>query len=74
MIRPQAKKQKEHKTMLEALQKGDEVVAGGGVLGKVVHVGDQFVTIEISSGTEVLVQKPAVQTVLPKGTLKSASS
>jgi preprotein translocase subunit YajC len=74
MIRPQAKKQKEHKTMLEALQKGDEVVAGGGVLGKVLHVGDQFVTIEISSGTEVLVQKPAVQTVLPKGTLKSASS
>jgi preprotein translocase subunit YajC len=74
MIRPQAKKQKEHKTMLEALQKGDEVVAGGGVLGKVIHVGDQFVTIEISSGTEVLVQKPAVQTVLPKGTLKSASS
>ncbi len=74
MIRPQAKKQKEHKTMLGALQKGDEVVAGGGVLGKVIHVGDQFVTIEISSGTEVLVQKPAVQTVLPKGTLKSAST
>ncbi|MBA4739689.1 MAG: preprotein translocase subunit YajC [Burkholderiales bacterium] len=74
MIRPQAKKQKEHKTMLEALQKGDEVVAGGGVLGKVINVGEQFVTIEVSSGIEVLVQKPAVQTVLPKGTLKSAST
>ena len=74
MIRPQAKKQKEHKATLDALQKGDEVVAGGGVLGKITHVGDQFVTIEIASGTEIVVQKPSVQTVLPKGTLKSATN
>ena len=73
MIRPQAKKQKEHKTMVEALQKGDEVVAVGGVLGKVIHVGEQFVTLEISSGTEIVIQKPAVQTVLPKCSLKSAA-
>tara|TARA_B110000305_G_C19384256_1_gene611330 strand:- start:415 stop:747 length:333 start_codon:yes stop_codon:yes gene_type:complete len=74
MIRPQAKKQKEHKAMLGALAKGDEVVAGGGVLGKVTHVGEQFVTLEITSGTEIVIQKPAVQTVLPKGTLKSAAN
>ena len=73
MIRPHAKKQKEHKTMVEALQKGDEVVAVGGVLCKVIHVGEQFVTLEISSGTEIVIQKPAVQTVLPKGSLKSAA-
>ena len=74
MIRPQAKKQKEYKATLDALQKGDEVVAGGGVLGKITHVGDQFVTIEIASGTEIVVQKLSVQTVLPKGTLKSATN
>ncbi|MDA0237463.1 MAG: preprotein translocase subunit YajC [Proteobacteria bacterium] len=74
MIRPQAKKQKEHKRMLDALAEGDEVVAGGGVLGKVTYVGDQFVKLEITSGTEIVIQKPAVQTVLPKGTLKSATN
>ena len=72
MIRPQAKKQKEHKTMLQGLQKGDEVVSAGGVLGTVVSVGDQFVTLEISSGVEIVVQKAAVQTLLPKGSIKSA--
>jgi preprotein translocase subunit YajC len=72
MIRPQAKKQKEHKTMLQGLQKGDEVVSGGGVLGTVVSVGDQFVTLDISSGVEIVVQKAAVQTLLPKGSIKSA--
>ena len=72
MIRPQAKKQKEHKTMLQGLQKGDEVVSAGGVLGTVVSVGDQFVTLDISSGVEVVVQKAAVQTLLPKGSIKSA--
>lgn len=72
MIRPQAKKQKEHKTMLQGLQKGDEVVSAGGVLGTVISVGDQFVTLDISSGVEIVVQKAAVQTLLPKGSIKSA--
>ena len=72
MIRPQAKKQKEHKTMLQGLQKGDEVVSAGGVRGTVVSVEDQFVTLDISSGVEIVVQKAAVQTLLPKGSIKSA--
>jgi len=74
MIRPQAKRAKEHRTMLQALQKGDEVVTGGGVLGKVTHVGEQFVSIEIAPNVEIRVQKPAIQTLLPKGTLKTAAN
>ena len=72
MIRPQAKRAKEHRTMLQALQEGDEVVTGGGVLGKVNHVGEQFVTLEIASNVEIKAQKSTIQTVLPKGTLKAA--
>jgi len=71
MIRPQMKRAKEHRTMLEALQKGDEVITAGGVLGRVSKMGEAYVTIEIAPNTEVSVQKSAVQTVLPKGTLKS---
>jgi len=71
MIRPQMKRQKEHKTMLDALQKGDEVVTSGGVAGKVTKVSDAYVGVEIAPNTEVQVQKSAVQTLLPKGTLKS---
>ena len=71
MIRPQMKKAKEHKALLSALAKGDEVVTQGGIVGKVVKVGDSYVTVEIAEGTEVVVQKPAVGLVLPKGTLKS---
>ncbi|AMP36669.1 preprotein translocase subunit YajC [Ralstonia solanacearum] len=71
MIRPQMKRQKETKTMLEALAKGDEVVTAGGILGKVTKVADQYVTVEVAPNTEVTVQKNAVTTVLPKGTLKS---
>ena len=71
MIRPQMKKAKEHKALLAALSKGDEVVTQGGLVGKVVKVGDSYVTIEIAANTEVVVQKPAVSLVLPKGTLKS---
>ncbi len=74
MIRPQAKRAKEHRSMLAALQKGDEVVAGGGTLGKINHVGEQFVTLEIAPNVEVKVQKPSIQTVLPKGTIKGAGS
>jgi preprotein translocase subunit YajC len=71
MIRPQMKRAKEHRTMLEALQKGDEVITAGGVLGRVSKMGEAYVTVEIAPNTEVSVQKAAVQTVLPKGTLKS---
>ncbi|WP_412481012.1 preprotein translocase subunit YajC [Azonexus sp. IMCC34839] len=71
MIRPQMKKAKEHKALLEALAKGDEVVTQGGIVGKVVKINDAYVTVEIAAGTEVVVQKPAIGLVLPKGTLKS---
>ena len=71
MIRPQMKRQKETKAMLEALAKGDEVVTAGGLLGKVSKVAEQYVTVEIAANTEITVQKSAVTTVLPKGTLKA---
>jgi preprotein translocase subunit YajC len=71
MIRPQMKKAKEHKALIAALAKGDEVVTGGGLVGRIVKVGDNYVTVEIAEGTEVVVQKPAIGLVLPKGTLKS---
>ncbi len=71
MIRPQMKKAKDHKALIAALAKGDEVVTGGGLVGKIVKVGDNYVTVEIAEGTEVVVQKPAIGLVLPKGTLKS---
>jgi preprotein translocase subunit YajC len=71
ILRPQQKRAKEHAALVAALQKGDEVVTIGGVLGKVTKVGDENVTVEIASGVEVQVQKPAVQTVLPKGSIKS---
>ncbi|NMG70132.1 preprotein translocase subunit YajC [Parazoarcus communis] len=71
MIRPQMKRAKEHKAMVGALAKGDEIVTGGGVAGKVTDVGDSFVQVEIAPNTIVAVQKQAVATVLPKGTLKA---
>ena len=71
MIRPQMKRGKEHKTMVDALQKGDEVVTGGGVLGRIIKVGDNYVTVEIAANVEIQVQKPAIQTLLPKGTIKN---
>jgi preprotein translocase subunit YajC len=70
MIRPQMKRAKEHKAMVEALQKGDEVVAAGGVLGRVTKVSDNYVTLEIADKIEIKVQRPAVMLVLPKGTIK----
>jgi preprotein translocase subunit YajC len=69
MIRPQMKRQKEHKAMIEALAKGDEVVTAGGVLGKVSKLGEQFVHIEAGNG-ELMVQRTAIVQVLPKGTIK----
>ena len=71
MIRPQMKKAKEHKALLAGLAKGDEVVTGGGLLGKVTKVADGYITVEIAAGTEVVVQKPSITLVLPKGTMKS---
>jgi preprotein translocase subunit YajC len=71
MIRPQMKRQKEQKTMMEALAKGDEVVTSGGVLGKISKVSDAYITLEVADGTEIVVQKTAVTTLLPKGTIKS---
>ena len=71
MIRPQMKRQKEQQAMMNALAKGDEVVTSGGMLGKVTKVADAYVTLDIANGTEVIVQKKAVVTLLPKGTIKS---
>jgi preprotein translocase subunit YajC len=71
MIRPQMKKSKEHKTMLDGLQKGDEVVAVG-ILGKISKISDNYVSLEIAPNTTIQVQKQAVTTLLPKGTIKDA--
>ena len=68
MIRPQMKRQKETKTMLEALAKGDEVVTAGGVIGKISKLGETFAHIEVANGVELQVQRSAVVQVLPKGT------
>ncbi len=70
MIRPQMKKQKEHKAMIEALAKGDEVVIAGGLLGRVAKLGDSYLNVEVASGVELQVQRGAVVQVLPKGTYK----
>jgi preprotein translocase subunit YajC len=70
MIRPQMKRQKEHKAMVDALAKGDEVVTSGGVLGKVSKIGDTFVGLEIAQGVEIQIQRSAVVQVMPKGTVK----
>ena len=71
MIRPQMKKAKEHKALLDALGKGDEVVTQGGIAGRITKVGEDFVTMAISDNVEIQMQKPAITLVLPKGTLKS---
>ena len=72
MIRPQMKRQKEHKAMLEKLGKGDEVITNGGIAGTVAEIGESFITVEIASGVQVRLQKGAIANVLPKGTLKAA--
>ena len=71
MIRPQMKRSKEQRQMIEGLQKGDEVVTSGGVVGKITKLGEAYLTVEISADTQISVQKAAVQTLLPKGTIKS---
>ncbi|MCC6532911.1 MAG: preprotein translocase subunit YajC [Burkholderiales bacterium] len=71
MIRPQMKRAKEHKVMIEALQKGDEVVTSGGVVGRVSKINENYVSLQVAENVEIMVQRPAVQVVLPKGTLKA---
>ncbi len=72
LIRPQMKRAKEHRELVSKLAKGDEVIAAGGIAGRIEALGDHFVTVEIADGVKIKVQRGAVQTVLPKGTLKSA--
>jgi preprotein translocase subunit YajC len=75
LIRPQVKRQKEHKSMVEALNKGDEVVTSGGLVGKITELSDQYMTLQVAAvdgkAVEVSLQRAAVQTLLPKGTMKS---
>jgi preprotein translocase subunit YajC len=71
MIRPQMKRAKETKAMIEALQKGDEVITAGGVIGRITRMSDAYIGLEIAPNTEITVQKAAIQMLLPKGTIKS---
>jgi len=70
MIRPQVKRQKEHRKMVEALGKGDEVVTAGGIVGRVIDLGDDFATVEVAEGVNVKIRRTAVESVLPKGSIK----
>lgn len=72
LIRPQTKRAKEHRSMVAALQKGDEVVTSGGTLGRVIEVGEVFVTLEVAQNVNIKVQRQMIQAVMPKGTVKSA--
>ncbi|RNF86292.1 preprotein translocase subunit YajC [Montanilutibacter psychrotolerans] len=72
MIRPQMKRTKEHRAMLEKLAKGDEVLTNGGIAGVVTEIGENFITVEVATNVQIRVQKGAIGNVLPKGTLKSA--
>jgi preprotein translocase subunit YajC len=72
MLRPQMKRAKEQRAMIDALGKGDEVISNGGIAGRITDIGETFITLEISSGVSVKLQKGAISMVLPKGTLKSA--
>jgi preprotein translocase subunit YajC len=70
MIRPQMKRQKEHKAMIEAVAKGDEIVTAGGLIGKISKLGDTFIHLEVANGVELQIQRSAISQVLPKGTVK----
>ena len=74
LIRPQSKRAKEHKQMIEALQRGDEIITSGGELGLILNVSESYVIVEIAPNVEVTVLKTAVQTLLPKGTLKTITT
>lgn len=70
LIRPQSKRQKEHKRMVEALAKGDEVVTMGGIAGRIADLGDNFLMVEVADGVQIKVRRAAVESVMPKGSLK----
>ncbi len=72
MIRPQMKRQKEHRAMVAALAKGDEIITNGGLAGRIEELGESFLTVEVAQGVKVMVQRGAISQVLPKGTLKNA--
>jgi preprotein translocase subunit YajC len=74
LIRPQQKRAKEHKELMASLKKGDEVITNGGFLGKLIEVGEHFVTLELAENVEVKLQRQAISVVLPKGTLKNTSN
>jgi preprotein translocase subunit YajC len=71
LIRPQMKRAKDHKLMIEALEKGAEVVTSGGIVGRITKMSDAYINLEIAPNTEIVIQKQAVQTLLPKGTMKA---
>ena len=73
LIRPQQKRAKEHRNLVESLGKGDEIVTMGGLLGKIVEVGDQYLTVELADNLQVKLQKSSVATVLPKGSVNAAN-
>ena len=70
LIRPQSKRAKEHRSMVEALSKGDEVVTQGGILGKIINVGENFVSVEIADNITITIQKGSIGALMPKGTIK----
>ncbi|MCW8923444.1 MAG: preprotein translocase subunit YajC [Gammaproteobacteria bacterium] len=70
LIRPQSKRQKEHKAMVDTIQKGEEIVTAGGLLGKITNVGENFVALEISKDVTIHIQKNSIQAIMPKGTIK----
>lgn len=71
LIRPQNKRQKEHRKMIEELKKGDEIVTSGGILAKVIDINDQYLKVSLSENVDIRIQRGAVSSVLPKGTMKS---
>ncbi len=72
IIRPQSKKAKEHASLLDSLSKGDEIVTNGGILGKIVKLGDNFVEVKVSDSSNIKIQRHAIASVMPKGTMKGA--
>ena len=72
LIRPQMKRAKEHRKLVSELSNGDEVVTNGGLLGRITHVGESFITVELTDNVQIKVQRQAVASVMPKGTIKSA--
>ncbi len=71
IIRPQQKRAKEHRELISSISKGDEIIAGGGIIGKVVNLGDNFIEMSVAEGSTIKVQRQAVSAVMPKGTMKS---